>query len=299
MPRAARARYSCLHPHAYLPPSFFFCFKLATAFWVDVRSVFGNVGKSRTFATPYRSCVRSFASLAPDSALRRQGQMEPHEVLSDFIHTGEAISPRFDWRTRASVVKRKKQKYVRRVDPEATTARPGDLFFSEINTYEERCAASSCTLTQPEIFLRFLPLLAAEQEEQEAVIRERLSTWSVERLQQEGYCITGMSAYWIESKRFGRPEAAFSLGPGVQLPSNGRFECASLYARLVFGTHRAYRKGTQVLVTHLDPIKEVPRRGSVLSCTATHIRVIFNESFDLNEEDGIWRCVPAFAYVVL
>ncbi|KAI0314198.1 P-loop containing nucleoside triphosphate hydrolase protein [Amylostereum chailletii] len=119
---------------------------------------------------------------------------------------------------------------------------------------------------------RFLPLLAAEQEQEEAVVRERLATWSVRRLQQEGYCIAGMRAFWMEQTRFGRPVASFSLGPGMPLPPNGKFE-----------------SGTQVLVTHLDPLTEAPQRGSVLSCTATQLRVSFQKLFDLDEDDRSWR----------
>lgn len=69
----------------------------------------------------------------------------------------------------------------------------------------------------------FLPLIDAEQTEDEAVLRERLANWSLKRLQEEGYCITGLSAYWLEANKFGRPVASFSLGPGIKLPEH-RFE---------------------------------------------------------------------------
>ena len=71
---------------------------------------------------------------------------------------------------------------------------------------------------------RFLPLIAAEQAEDEAVLKERLSSWSLPRLQKEGYCITEMYAFWQEATKFGRPVATFSLGPGVSLPAGHRFE---------------------------------------------------------------------------
>lgn len=69
----------------------------------------------------------------------------------------------------------------------------------------------------------FLPLLDSEQFEDEAVLKERLSNWSVNRLQEEGYCLTGLSAFWLEANQFGRPVASFLLGPGIILPEN-RFE---------------------------------------------------------------------------
>ena len=72
--------------------------------------------------------------------------------------------------------------------------------------------------------VRFLPLLRAEQDEDEALLKERLSNWSVARLKEEGYCLTGMSAYWLDATHFGRPVASFALGPGLALPEH-RFEC--------------------------------------------------------------------------
>lgn len=74
----------------------------------------------------------------------------------------------------------------------------------------------------------FLPLLQHEQASDEAVLRERLSSWPLERLQKEGYCITDLAAYWLDSgsNRFGmgRFVAGFMVGPGVALPAEHRFE---------------------------------------------------------------------------
>ena len=68
---------------------------------------------------------------------------------------------------------------------------------------------------------RFLPLLEAEQAEEEKEMRERLAKWPIKKLCDRGYCITGMSAFWLDSK-FGHV-AAFGLGPGVALPDH-KFE---------------------------------------------------------------------------
>lgn len=73
----------------------------------------------------------------------------------------------------------------------------------------------------------FLGLLAAEQAEDEALLKERLSSWSPARLKEEGYCLTGLSAFWLQANQFGRPVAAFLLGPGRALPEN-RFEYAQI-----------------------------------------------------------------------
>ena len=74
------------------------------------------------------------------------------------------------------------------------------------------------------VFVRYLKLLALEEAESEAALKDRLSTWSVDLLRKEGYCMTGLSAYWLKANQFGRPVAAFLLGPGVNLPES-KFEC--------------------------------------------------------------------------
>ena len=79
---------------------------------------------------------------------------------------------------------------------------------------------------------RFEPMLDAEQSEDEAVLHERLSNWTIDKLKQEGYCITGMSAYWTNTKEFGRPVASFSIGAGIDLPDH-KFECVgSCYSKV-------------------------------------------------------------------
>ena len=70
----------------------------------------------------------------------------------------------------------------------------------------------------------FIPLLEAEQKEDEAILRERLGSWSVEKLEHQGYCLTDMRAYWQEEMQFGKPVATFLLGPGIALPVQHRFE---------------------------------------------------------------------------
>jgi hypothetical protein len=48
-----------------------------------------------------------------------------------------------------------------------------------------------------------------------------------------------------------------------------------------------YRNGTQVLVSRIDPLKEVPIRGNVISCTDTQLGISFDEGFSL--EESLWR----------
>ena len=66
-------------------------------------------------------------------------------------------------------------------------------------------------------------MLDAEQAEEESIVQERLASWSLQRLKSEGYCLTDMSAFWLEATRFDSSVAAFSLGPGIALPHH-RFE---------------------------------------------------------------------------
>ncbi|KZV63553.1 hypothetical protein PENSPDRAFT_208228 [Peniophora sp. CONT] len=114
-------------------------------------------------------------------------------------------------------------------------------------------------------------MLDAEQTEEEAIVQERLASWSIQRLKSEGYCLSDMSAFWLEETRFESSVAAFSLGPGVALP------------------HHRFENGTQVMVSHLDPLKEPTRRGRVLRTTTSQVQVSFEEKFDLNEGNGKWR----------
>ena len=39
----------------------------------------------------------------------------------------------------------------------------------------------------------------------------------MQKLQEEGYCLTGLSAFWLSETHFGRPVASFMVGPGVAL----------------------------------------------------------------------------------
>ncbi|KAJ7691122.1 P-loop containing nucleoside triphosphate hydrolase protein [Mycena rosella] len=115
-----------------------------------------------------------------------------------------------------------------------------------------------------------MAMLEAEQQEDEAVLKERLSTWSLTRLQEEGYCLTGLSAFWMQEGQFGRPVASFLLGPGLAL-SEHRFE-----------------NGTQVLLSRIDPLQESFAQGSVVSRSTSQIRIAFRDHFD-DLDTGLWR----------
>lgn len=144
-------------------------------------------------------------------------------------------TPRFDWRRRApsrapSRTPRQRSSYdgkdvrthVKRVVPQQLDIEPGGRFCHEVKAYEDRWGSSFVfeVITNP-LFARFLPLLELEQAEDEKEMRERLAKWPIKKLCDRGYCITGMSGFWLDPK-FGHI-AAFGLGPGVALPDN-KFE---------------------------------------------------------------------------
>ena len=53
-----------------------------------------------------------------------------------------------------------------------------------------------------------------------------------------------------------------------------------------------FRGGTSVLVTRVDPLRERPIHGRVLSRTSTQLRVSFQKLFDL--EGQLWRLATSY-----
>lgn len=80
---------------------------------------------------------------------------------------------------------------------------------------------------------RFVPFLEAENVEQTVIVRERLTTWDVQRLRAEGWCLTGMT-YWMKERQYNKAVAAFMAGPGEQLPTNN-FACVPLFCLMSLG----------------------------------------------------------------
>ncbi|KAJ8521488.1 hypothetical protein ONZ45_g1808 [Pleurotus djamor] len=174
-----------------------------------------------------------------------------------------ATRSRFDWRQRppsrvgstdaASLDTGERKKYPKRFEPPKVSVEMGEPFYEAIQNYEAH----------------FSELLNLEEAEDETVLKQRLSTWSLDRLKEEGYCLSGMTAYWLKANQFGRPVASFSLGPGILLPDN-RFE-----------------NGTQVLISRIDPLKEQPLKGNIIGKFDRMLHVSFQDSIDLSE--GSWR----------
>ncbi|KAH7924454.1 P-loop containing nucleoside triphosphate hydrolase protein [Leucogyrophana mollusca] len=234
--------------------------------YLGIRSYFTAPAQHYTKSTtPAYNISSAHARFFASSCTGHSAQaclLKPASTIADaqVVSTVASPSTRFDWRLRASSrsqpTRQDAQKqvghktYTRRVIP------PHPL--------------SSAWLILERTAYRFLPLLDSEQAEDEAVLRERLSSWTLNRLREEGYCLTDLSAFWLEAPQFGRPVASFLLGPGIALPEH-RFE-----------------NGTQVLVSRIDPLKEPPLRGSVLGSTTTQLRIAFEDKFDL-DDGGAWR----------
>ncbi|KAJ8700747.1 hypothetical protein PTI98_003744 [Pleurotus ostreatus] len=193
--------------------------------------------------------------------------LQPDDGSSSMIsipsHVEESEArDRVDWRQRAPSRMRqvvaetkdgKKKRLTRRHEPPKVDLTVGEPFYHQIQNYQTR----------------FLELLNMEEDEDEAVLQKRLSTWSLDRLKEAGYCLTELSAYWMKANQFGRPVASFTLGPGIMLPEH-RFET-----------------GTQVLVSRIDPLTETPLKGSVVGKYDRMLHISFQDSFDLSQ--GSWR----------
>ncbi|KAF5391639.1 hypothetical protein D9757_002469 [Collybiopsis confluens] len=187
------------------------------------------------------------------------------------LFSAALVSPgqpeRYDWRLQATSrprcprpdIKVGETTIVKRVKVPPTTLSEGEPYYASLEKYKSH----------------FLPLLEYEQNEEESVIRQRLSTWSLSKLKDEGFTLTGLSAYWLEGTRYGKPMASFSLGPGMHLPEH------------------KFANGTRVLLSRIDPLKEPPARGSILASTPTHLTISFpdrNFSLDLSDDDSSgWR----------
>jgi len=128
-----------------------------------------------------------------------------------------------------------------------------------------------------------------EQLANEDTIETRLSSWPMDRLIEEGYCFADMTGFWLDATQFGRPVAAFSLGPGIHLPWN-RFESVqhklTASQQLIF-IYISTRNGNQVRVSLKDPRSDDAITASVVSKTASQIRLVFDRRFPLS--DDVWR----------
>ncbi|KAF7966306.1 hypothetical protein HWV62_39203 [Athelia sp. TMB] len=242
--------------------------------YLAIRSFFANHAKHRnhpplpkpnalTLAQHARSYAATATAAAPAPAPALTPEEEEWVANADILALAPSSGPgpRFDWRARAKAGPKPATgaaapRRVKRVLPPHVAAAPGEPFHAAITAYSSK----------------FLPLLRAEQDADEALLKERLARWPLARLREEGYCLTGLSAFWLDAPHFGRPVAAFALGPGRALPEH-RFDT-----------------GTTVLISRLDPLKEPPRSGAVLSHTLSQLRVAFAEKFALDGDgDGTWR----------
>jgi hypothetical protein len=78
---------------------------------------------------------------------------------------------------------------------------------------------------------------------------------------EEGYCLTGLSAFWLQANQFGRPVAAFLLGPGRALPEH-RFEYAQVLLTIwtVASISFSQKWNTNPRLSHRPPPRR-PHKG--------------------------------------
>ncbi|KAJ3796484.1 P-loop containing nucleoside triphosphate hydrolase protein [Lentinula aff. detonsa] len=225
----------------------------------------------RSFNQSFPSSKRYITRLAHEEEAFAANLRDSARRQTSISRTESSYSPeRYDWRLQATSRPRRatlkskaedKQSFafIKRIKlkPPQPPLSESSPYYSALSQYKSH----------------FYPLLKHEQDEEESVIRERLSTWSLAKLKDEGFTLTGLSAYWLEGTRFGKPMASFSLGPGLYLPEH------------------KFLNGTPVLLSRIDPLKEEPSRGSVLSTTSTHLTISFPDrsfSLDLPNSSG-WR----------
>jgi len=155
--------------------------------------------------------------------------MEEEEPASRFLtRVMDEPTSRFNWRRRASSRVKKvmpkngeRLKKPRRLPPPVSEVDRTRPFFGAFERYSAKYISSLCQInSNAETATRYLKLVALEEAEDEKELRVRLSTWSIKRLEDEGYCITGVSAYWKHANQHGKQVASFALGPGIQLPQN-------------------------------------------------------------------------------
>ncbi|KAF8335696.1 P-loop containing nucleoside triphosphate hydrolase protein [Cantharellus anzutake] len=188
------------------------------------------------------------SSSAPESPPVRSGRLG-HEPWG-----------RFDWKSKLLQRNRRllnnqlhdqhPTRPLRRYKPASVELRPDMPYFEEIDRYIKR----------------YDPLLIQEQSVEDEAYLERLREWPLEKLIEEGYCLTGLSAFWLEATQFGKPVAVFSLGPGKAI------YCSP---------------GRQVILSRSHPSEDGAIVGTVLLKTSTQIRIVFDKKEDI--EDGTWR----------
>ncbi|TIA77765.1 hypothetical protein E3P98_04091 [Wallemia ichthyophaga] len=159
--------------------------------------------------------------------------------------------------------------------PHKKFIRPSQPFYHRVNEYVGR----------------FKGLVKLEQQASEHKFNNRMHEWPLDKLKQEGYVITDLSACHARRK-WGKPSAIFQLNPGHLLPS-----------------HR-FRKGETVTLSELSELSEVdanananasdvPRKwsGTVDSVSPTHIQLLFDRRVPITA-DARYRIDMALADVL-
>ncbi|KZS89432.1 P-loop containing nucleoside triphosphate hydrolase protein [Sistotremastrum niveocremeum HHB9708] len=175
-----------------------------------------------------------------------------------------SVTPRYDWRNRAQ----SRAEFRKSLVPQKNTKKAPALGGQRDSGVTPDTAYSA----QLEIYKkRYLPLLAAEKAESDAVIKRRLQSWPLSKLISNGYCITGLKAFWLDKTNLGKPTGQFWFGPGHKLPTN------------------QFNVGHQVYITRNGPLEPDASNlifGPVIESSDTYIRVALENRVSLQ---GVWR----------
>ncbi|TIB78467.1 P-loop containing nucleoside triphosphate hydrolase protein [Wallemia mellicola] len=136
-----------------------------------------------------------------------------------------------------------------RRNPRKKFIKPGQALYKPVNDYVKK----------------FTDLVKLEQQASEIKWNTRLLEWPIERLKQEGYCITDLSGYYTK-RMFGKHSAIFQLQPGEQLPS-----------------HR-FRKGDIVKLSLMNNETE-KWSATIESSSSTQLQLLFERKVPINTED--------------
>ncbi|KAL5520432.1 hypothetical protein ACEPAG_9656 [Sanghuangporus baumii] len=258
-PRRADIKLALYSSSAVTPVVSFICRRS------NARSSSANsfTSRIRSFIASPSPCLGKRASstavaFKPRKHTQAQKEWIYQSQLQAYPITRQEAPPRFDWRRRAP------------------SRIAGDEDFSYEYTrraeYPARLCESSEFMEQVEAYKqRFRPLIDAEQEAEEDMIKRRLSKWPLDRLKNEGYCLTDVKGFWLEESKIDRYIAGFRIGPGINLPPH------------------VFTYGSQVFVSRLDPLKdEKPLRGSIVRLRAEQIDLSFEDKFD-DLVEGSWR----------
>ncbi|WRT66587.1 uncharacterized protein IL334_003546 [Kwoniella shivajii] len=185
------------------------------------------------------------------------------------------VDTRYDWRTRAlSQMKKKSRRnwfgqLPKRKEPTWTKLQMGEWGREELDRYSRH----------------FIPLLEAEQGEEERLFNSRISEWTFDRLRREGYALDELRG----SSNVYQPKSLMGLGT-VYGFVRGKGDRELPFNRFTIGSNIVISR-TDPQVDAVTAIPADPKTriiGSVWNSTKGHLRIMFPQEID-DINSGTWR----------